>query len=220
MTGETKTKSMRGQNKRNALLQTAWEVFSEQGYQSASMDMVVAKAGGSKQTLYNYFKSKEELLRAVLEARRVELDEKVYRSFEVPGDLVESLWNFGVQMMDLAVNSDLIELYRIAIAESKTLALGEWLYKCGFADSWKYMAAYLEKNIDPSRLMDGGGWTAAMHLRGLLDGDIVLRSLCGVLGGMTREDIAGRVASGLEAFFRVYAPEKIDVLHRRKQVRP
>ena len=40
------------------------EVFFEQGYTAASMSTIAARLGGSKGTLYNYFKSKEELFEA------------------------------------------------------------------------------------------------------------------------------------------------------------
>lgn len=212
MTPDGNNKSLRGINKRNALLRTAWEVFSEQGYQSASMDMVVARAGGSKQTLYNYFKSKEDLLRAVMEGRRDDLAERVYRSFEIPSDFVGSLWTFGYGMIDTTINSDLIELYRLAIAESKTLALGEWMYELGFVGSWRVMAEYLEKHIEPSRLFSGGGWAAAMHLRGLLEGDLAMRRLCGVMKELSEAEVETVVRSALEAFFRIYTPERIEEL--------
>lgn len=210
-------KSTRGIDRRNALLRTAWEVFSEQGYQSASMDMVVARAGGSKQTLYNHFKSKEELLRAVLEGRREELAERVYRSFEIPEDFIGSLWHFSVELLDVMINSDLIELYRLAIAESKTLMLGDWIFELGFAGNWRVMAEYLEKRLDGDLLFPEGGWTAAMHLRGLLEGDLVLRRLCGVLQELRRDAIYEVVNSGLAAFLRIYAPSEIEHFQRRAE---
>lgn len=207
-------KSTRGVNRRNALLRTAWEIFSEQGYQSASMDMVVARAGGSKQTLYNYFKSKEELLRAVLEGRREELAQRVYSSFEIESDFVGSLWNFSVELLDVTINSDLVELYRLAIAESKTLMLGEWIFELGFAGNWRVMADYLERQLDSSRQLGDGGWTAAMHLRGLLEGDLLLRRLCGVMTQMPKEELCTVAHSGLKAFLQIYAPSELDRLHQ------
>ena len=42
------------------------EAFLAEGYAETSMSSVAAKVGGSKATLYNYFKSKEELFAAFM----------------------------------------------------------------------------------------------------------------------------------------------------------
>src|SRR5437879_1517334 len=51
-------------SRREAILDVATEVFLEVGYSCASMSTIAARVGGSKGTLYNYFKSKEELFAA------------------------------------------------------------------------------------------------------------------------------------------------------------
>lgn len=55
------------QERRRHLLQTAGELFLEQGYDGVSLDAIVAAAGGSKTTLYSYFGNKDGLLVAVVE---------------------------------------------------------------------------------------------------------------------------------------------------------
>src|ERR1700749_2345260 len=61
--GDGQASLKRGQ-RREAILNVAREVFFEQGYAAASMSSIAARLGGSKGTLYNYFKSKEELFEA------------------------------------------------------------------------------------------------------------------------------------------------------------
>ncbi len=55
--------------KRDALLDTAEELFARQGYRAVGIDTVLAAAGVAKMTLYKHFRSKEELIAAVLERR-------------------------------------------------------------------------------------------------------------------------------------------------------
>ena len=45
--------------RREGILDVARGVFLSEGYATASMSTIAAKLGGSKGTLYNYFKSKE-----------------------------------------------------------------------------------------------------------------------------------------------------------------
>ena len=54
---------------RERLIETAADLFYAQGIHSSGIDAVVARSGFSKPTLYRYFRSKEELITAVLEMR-------------------------------------------------------------------------------------------------------------------------------------------------------
>jgi len=52
--------------KREQLVETAAELFNRFGYHAAGIDHVIAEAGIAKTTLYRHFKSKENLIIAVL----------------------------------------------------------------------------------------------------------------------------------------------------------
>jgi AcrR family transcriptional regulator len=54
------------QEKREIILSTALEVFATHGYHGSSISTIAKHAGISKGLLYNYFESKEELLKAVV----------------------------------------------------------------------------------------------------------------------------------------------------------
>ena len=53
--------------RRLALLEAALEEFYQRGFSAARMDDVAARAGVSKGTLYLYFKSKDELFKAIVD---------------------------------------------------------------------------------------------------------------------------------------------------------
>jgi AcrR family transcriptional regulator len=57
----------RGQARRQAFLDAARGVFYEVGYEAASVNDVVQRAGGSLATLYNQFENKEGLFLALIE---------------------------------------------------------------------------------------------------------------------------------------------------------
>jgi len=52
--------------KRELILETALEIFATYGYHGTSISMISQHAGIAKGLLYNYFESKEELLKAVI----------------------------------------------------------------------------------------------------------------------------------------------------------
>lgn len=64
---------------RERLLAAADELFYEQGIQSVGIDKVIERAGVAKMSLYNTFGSKEELVRAYLQARHETIRQRIER---------------------------------------------------------------------------------------------------------------------------------------------
>ncbi|WP_447968683.1 TetR/AcrR family transcriptional regulator [Nitrospira sp. M1] len=55
-----------GLSKREQLINTALELFAENGIHATGIDLIVEQSGVTKKTLYAHFRSKEELVLAVL----------------------------------------------------------------------------------------------------------------------------------------------------------
>src|SRR5215467_4028329 len=55
---------------REKLLQVAMELFARNGFHAIGIDAIIDGAGVSKQTFYNHFESKDDLVLATLELRR------------------------------------------------------------------------------------------------------------------------------------------------------
>ncbi len=53
-------------SKREHLIETALELFSRYGFHGVGIDTILSQSGVAKRTLYNHFKSKDELILAVL----------------------------------------------------------------------------------------------------------------------------------------------------------
>jgi AcrR family transcriptional regulator len=62
---------------REKLLQVALELFARNGFNAIGLDAIIDKAGVSKQTFYNHFESKDELVMATLHRRR-EMETKLF----------------------------------------------------------------------------------------------------------------------------------------------
>jgi AcrR family transcriptional regulator len=63
-----------GTTVRGRILQAAYELFCREGINAVGIDRIVAEAGVAKMSLYRHFRSKEELVLAVLDLR-----EKLWR---------------------------------------------------------------------------------------------------------------------------------------------
>ena len=67
MVATTRPESAQGARER--ILDTAYELFSHRGIHHVGVDEVVERAGVAKATLYNHFRSKDDLVLAFLEQR-------------------------------------------------------------------------------------------------------------------------------------------------------
>lgn len=71
--------------KRDHLVDTAWRLFYHDGYHAIGIDTLLAKADIAKMTLYNHFKSKDELIAAVVKQRSDEVLEGLNLAIEAAG---------------------------------------------------------------------------------------------------------------------------------------
>ncbi|SNS27980.1 transcriptional regulator, TetR family [Anaerovirgula multivorans] len=71
---------------KQALLNTAMELFYKKGYDATSVNAIIEKVGVSKGAFYHYFKSKEEVLEAVVE-QHIEKEIEITHDIAANNDL-------------------------------------------------------------------------------------------------------------------------------------
>lgn len=69
-------------SKRDHLVDTAVRVFLRDGFHAAGVDRIIAEAGVAKMTLYNHFRSKDELILAALRRRDEQFRHWLFRAVE------------------------------------------------------------------------------------------------------------------------------------------
>jgi TetR/AcrR family transcriptional regulator len=79
---------------RASILRAAERTFAEAGLSGARVDQIAARAGVNKALLYYYFRSKEGLYRAVLEAQLRAFAEQAEKVFAAPGDAPSKVLGF------------------------------------------------------------------------------------------------------------------------------
>ena len=67
----------RGRDTRSRLRDLALQLFAEQGYEKTSLREIAEQLGVTKAALYYYFKSKEDIVRSLVEDYVAELDELI-----------------------------------------------------------------------------------------------------------------------------------------------
>jgi AcrR family transcriptional regulator len=82
------------------LIQTAWTLFYRDGYHATGIDRILAESQVAKMTLYHHFRSKEDLILAVLEQRSREMFDSLRQFLNAkrrsPGRRLEAVFDWLV----------------------------------------------------------------------------------------------------------------------------
>ena len=103
-------------NKTDQIVDAAKATFLTVGYRATSMDLIAERANVTKRTIYNNFKSKEQLLEAVIEGTLARLSERLA---PLPADAGQpKLLRFAETLIELICWDGAIGVQRLVIADS------------------------------------------------------------------------------------------------------
>ncbi len=85
-------------DKRNLILDISAKLFSEYGFHEVNMEMIAHAAGIAKGTIYNYFKSKEDVYFTINETRLEKLISELEKKFEKEASIIENLRGFVIHV--------------------------------------------------------------------------------------------------------------------------
>src|SRR5258706_7187845 len=118
--------------KAQQILAAARQVFAEQGYGSASMDVIARTAGVSKATLYAHFTGKDALFATMvgIECRRMSavLDAPTFDE----SDVRAALRQVAARFIEKLMSGQALAIYRIVVAETPRFPeLGRIFFEAG-----------------------------------------------------------------------------------------
>ncbi|WP_219406049.1 TetR/AcrR family transcriptional regulator [Pseudomonas sp. Colony2] len=102
--------------KREAIVAAAIAEFRDNGFEVTSMDKIAATAGVSKRTVYNHFKSKEELFAEILHQLWASSVAQLDVSYASDRPLREQLRGLLQAKMTMMSDANFLDLARVAIA--------------------------------------------------------------------------------------------------------
>jgi AcrR family transcriptional regulator len=192
--------------RRSAIVAAAWRAFRRNGFERTTVSDIVAIAGGSKATIYNYFESKDDLFAAALDHGLRNASEAPLRELAGAGSLEERLRRFARADLKIRMSPDMTAVERILVAEGDRSRVYASLREKSLLKR-RQIAELLEPEMAAGRLRDADPIRAAIHLLALIEADLVSRHLQGDRT-ITPAMIEEQVHQGVEAFLRAYAPDK------------
>jgi len=191
--------------RREAILDVAQEVFLEEGFAAASMSTIAARLGGSKGTLYNYFRSKDELFKAYVERRCLWQQDEVFAV--ISGETPEAaLLRIARSFLAFILDDVTLRNFSLIAAESERAPeLGRIFYDTGPRRGTERLAAFLS-GLDAAGFLelDGDPVGAAQHLLGLLQSPFLKARLCNAMPPASPEQIDAEARRGLKTFLRAF----------------
>lgn len=139
--------------KRRQILDGAWQVFVDQGFDAASMNSICKAAGVSKGTLYVYFENKEDLFVALVEDKRRDFFDGIFARLAEAGTIEERLFAYAMGLSTQLNSEDVIRAQRIVISVVERMPeLGTRFYDAGAKHFLTCLQDFLRRETDAGNL--------------------------------------------------------------------
>jgi AcrR family transcriptional regulator len=195
--------------KRQAILDTAYRLFRERGFDGTSVSEITAEVGGSKATIYSHFASKEELFVECMTAALADYLTGTVGQIDTSGaDPHAALREFGEKILNFGSSAEMVAVRRLIIAEAGRAGIGRLFY-AKLASLRAQVAELLSGFMASGTLRPDDAGFAASQLRALLEAEILEPLLLQVRDDSPdQQEIALAADRAVSAFIRAYAPVK------------
>ncbi|MGR3375037.1 TetR/AcrR family transcriptional regulator [Salipiger abyssi] len=139
--------------KRRQILEGAWRVFVDQGFDAASMNSICKAAGVSKGTLYVYFENKADLFVALVESKRQALFDGIVGRLAEAGSIEERLLAYATGLAAQLSSDDVIRAQRIVVSVVERMPeLGIRCYEAGARQFLNRLETFLREETEAGNL--------------------------------------------------------------------
>ena len=194
--------------KRQSILDAAYELFRNNGFEKTSMAEINAKAGCSKPTLYSYFSSKEELfVDCMFELAKHFLEDMFFSLQDPKLDLRTALSVLGENTLRVICTPEMLAARCLIIAEAERSGIGRLFYE-RLTSRLDEIRIYLSKAMDDGKLRNDDPLLATTYFRALLEAEVY--EPCLLAASKTPPDnemIKTAVDRVVSTFLRAYAPD-------------
>lgn len=172
-------------DKRGTILESALTVFFAYGFKKTSMDDIAKEAGVSRPALYQLFRNKTDIFRALSQDLMQNALVKARGAFEQPGPPREQLFN--------AINDSIMEMHRFCVQSvhgAELIGINQEIAR-DIEYDWKIeMIAVIAAGIDQA--IENGTADGSKLKEKNLDSEAVARILMHSMEGMRETYLSGQ----------------------------
>ncbi len=194
--------------KRRQILAGAAAIFSQDGYEGASVARIAAEAGVSKGTLYNYFESKAEMFIAWVSDECTQKLRVLYADDCAESDVASALRALGMRIIRMMLSGVGETMYRVVVSEAgKFPELAQAFYDAGPRRAMGELAERLRAETARGRLAVPDADFAAEQFFCLCQTRIVMRRKLHLREDVTEAAMTLVVDEAVRMFLNTYGPQ-------------
>ena len=187
--------------RREAFLVAAREVFEAKGYAAATLDDVIARSGGSRQTLYEQFGGKQGLFEAMVSDRCTKVFDSLPPEQIATRPPEEVLEEIGIGFLTTVTSPKGLSLYRLVIAEGRHIPeVAQRFWTLGPARTRALLAEYFDRQVQRGTLQMPDTHAAAGYFIDMLPGTVRVQCLLGLRDPPTAGEIRQIVRDAVRHF--------------------
>ncbi|WP_167233689.1 TetR/AcrR family transcriptional regulator [Burkholderia sp. Ap-962] len=191
---------------RQRIIEAAFRIFAEKGYESASTLAIATQAKVSKRDIYANFSNKQDMLLACIEGRgqRMNLGAALPRATSA-AMLEKVLASFASRLLVEVTDPIIITIYRLAIAEvARAPEIARTLDRIGRKASQQALTTWLAQAQQDALLGEGEAAALAAEFLALAWNDLRTDLLLGVAPRPSAEALAEQARQAAAAFMRLH----------------
>jgi AcrR family transcriptional regulator len=200
-----KSRQDQAEQKRKRILEAALSVFTAKGYAHASTLDIATRAKVSKRELYALVGNKQDMLRSCITQKAEKF--KTPEGLMPPDNLKafsKQLTEFGTQLLKEISASNVISVFRLAIAEAeRTPDIAHILDSIGRAQSREILDLLIGQ-AKTAGLIQGSTDEMTETYTALLWGDLKMSLLLKVASKPKNQELAERASKATNMFLRLY----------------
>ena len=194
--------------KRAAILDVAKRLFSQYGFDGASMDQIAAEAGVSKLTVYSHFGDKESLFSAAIRAKCEEQLPSALFLAGLEGSLREQLTVIARAFFALVTSEEAIAMHRMMMMPGTGDAhVRELFWQAGPQQVKDGFADFLRSRMTRDELRIPDIARASSQFFCLIKGEFHMQLLCGMGCGTPAGDVESHIEATVDLFLRAYGTD-------------
>jgi len=194
--------------KEQEVLDVATEYFLQHGYRGASINAMARSSGISKESIYRYFSSKQQLFEAVIGRELIEYRRNLHRLDATlrSMDLRAALITVAETILGIITTDRTLALRRLIFDEAtRSPEVGQHYYKIGPGQAYSVLESVLETHAHQSAFDIP---TLARHFTALLSWRVTLERQCAVSPQPTPDEIAELSATLVDDFMKAFLNPK------------
>ncbi len=195
--------------RRQAMIEAAAALFSEMGYERASLGAIVRRSGGSLSTLYQLFGSKEGLFEAMVTTKCREIMEPLTAADLCDRNPRDTLTAIAHVFLRIILTPEAQALWRMVMGEGKKFPLlPEIYFRCGPNPMQAAIGRYLSDLHQRGVLHCPDPVACAQSFCMLVHGDLYYRVVTGTRPPPDEAELSSHINQMVGMFLRMLAPER------------